>query len=54
MTETTLKVERMSCVHYKAAVEEELDRLAGVKRSSADPPEGHRRGALRGGRGGDG
>ncbi|MBA2781336.1 MAG: copper ion binding protein [Actinomycetota bacterium] len=40
MTETTLKVEGMSCAHCKAAVEEELGRLPGVEHSNADPQKG--------------
>lgn len=37
MIETTLNVEGMSCAHCKAAVEEELGKLAGVEYSNADP-----------------
>ncbi|MEJ7841401.1 MAG: copper ion binding protein [Rubrobacter sp.] len=40
MTETTLKVEGMSCAHCKAAVEEELGKLPGVEFSNADPEKG--------------
>jgi copper chaperone len=40
MTETVLKVEGMSCVHCKAAVEEELAKLTGVEYSNADPEAG--------------
>ena len=40
MTDTTLKVEGMSCAHCKAAVEEELGRLPGVEHSNADPQRG--------------
>ncbi len=36
MTEKTLKVEGMSCGHCKAAVEDQLNSLTGVERSSAD------------------
>lgn len=40
MIETTLNVEGMSCAHCKAAVEEELNSLEGVERSSADVERG--------------
>ena len=40
MTETTLNVEGMSCVHCKAAVEAELGKLPGVEYSNADPQKG--------------
>ncbi len=40
MTETTLKVEGMSCAHCKVAVEEELDKLISVEYSNADPKTG--------------
>lgn len=36
MTDRTFEVEGMSCGHCKAAVEEELNKLAGVERSNAD------------------
>lgn len=36
MIEKTLNVGGMSCAHCKAAVEEELGRVEGVKRSNAD------------------
>ncbi len=36
MTEQTFRVEGMSCGHCKAAVEDELNGLAGVQRSNAD------------------
>ena len=36
MTEKTFNVEGMSCAHCKAAVEDELNGLSGVERSSAD------------------
>lgn len=40
MTETIFNVEGMSCAHCKAAVEEELGKLAGVEYSNADPEAG--------------
>ena len=40
MTENTFKVEGMSCAHCKAAVENELNGLAGVHVSNADPERG--------------
>jgi len=40
MTDTTLKVEGMSCGHCKAAVEEELGKLSGVENSNADFEKG--------------
>ena len=40
MTNTTFKVEGMSCGHCKAAVEDELGKLLGVERSNADPVGG--------------
>lgn len=40
MAETVLNVEGMSCVHCKAAVEEELGKLSGVEHSNADPEAG--------------
>ena len=36
MTEKTFNVEGMSCGHCKAAVEGELGKLPGVRRSNAD------------------
>ncbi len=36
MTEKTFRVEGMSCGHCNAAVEDELNGLTGVGRSSAD------------------
>ncbi len=36
MTERTFNVAGMSCVHCKAAVEEELSALSGVERANAD------------------
>ena len=36
MTEKTFRVEGMSCAHCKAAVEQELNGLSGVERSTAD------------------
>ena len=36
MVDRTFKVEGMSCGHCKAAVEDELNKLSGVERSSAD------------------
>jgi copper chaperone len=40
MTDITLRVPDMSCSHCKAAVESELDKLSGVKSSSADVEKG--------------
>lgn len=40
MTDRTFNVEGMSCGHCKAAVESELDKLAGVERSNADFEKG--------------
>jgi copper chaperone len=40
MIEKTLNVEGMSCAHCKAAVEEELGKLAGLEYASADPQKG--------------
>jgi copper chaperone len=40
MTEKTLKVRDMSCAHCKAAVEDELNKLSGVKFSKADVEKG--------------
>jgi copper chaperone len=40
MTERTLTVEGMSCGHCKAAVEEELGKLEGVRHSGADFEKG--------------
>ena len=40
MTDTTLKVEGMSCGHCKAAVEKELGKLSGVESSNADFEKG--------------
>ena len=40
MTDTTLKVEGMSCGHCKAAVEKELGKLSGVENSNADFEKG--------------
>jgi copper chaperone len=40
MTEKTFNVPDMSCGHCKAAVEGELNRLAGVERSDADVEQG--------------
>jgi copper chaperone len=40
MTDTTLRVPDMSCAHCKAAVEGELNKLSGVKSSSADVEKG--------------
>ncbi len=40
MTEKTLKVPDMSCGHCKAAVEDELNKLSGVKYSKADVQKG--------------
>ena len=40
MTEKTLKVSDMSCGHCKAAVEGELNKLAGVEYSKADVEKG--------------
>ena len=36
MTDATLNVEGMSCGHCKAAVEDELGKLAGVEYSDVD------------------
>jgi copper chaperone len=40
MTDKTFKVPDMSCGHCKAAVEDELNKLAGVKHSNADLERG--------------
>jgi copper chaperone len=40
MTDITLRVPDMSCSHCKAAVESELNKLSGVKSSSADVEKG--------------
>ena len=40
MTEKTLRVPDMSCGHCKAAVEGELNKLAGVERANADVERG--------------
>jgi copper ion binding protein len=40
MSEKTFNVPDMSCGHCKAAVEGELNRLAGVENSSADFEKG--------------
>ncbi len=40
MTEKSLKVPDMSCGHCKAAVEGELNKLAGVESSLADVEKG--------------
>ena len=40
MTEVTFRVPDMSCVHCKAAVEGELNRLPGVESSNADVEKG--------------
>ena len=40
MTENTFRVEGMSCAHCKAAVEDELNGIAGVHGSNADPERG--------------
>jgi copper chaperone len=40
MTEKMLNVEGMNCGHCKAAVEGELNRLAGVERANADVEKG--------------
>jgi len=40
MTDRTFNVEGMSCGHCKAAVEEELGKLSGVKNSNADFEKG--------------
>ncbi len=40
MIDKTLNVEGMSCAHCKAAVEGELNKLPGVKHSSADFEKG--------------
>jgi copper chaperone len=40
MTEKTLNVKGMSCGHCKAAVEGELNKLAGVESSNADVEKG--------------
>ena len=40
MTEVTFRVSDMSCVHCKAAVEGELNRLPGVESSNADVEKG--------------
>ena len=40
MTTRTFDVTGMSCAHCKAAVEDELNNLAGVERSEADVTSG--------------
>ncbi len=40
MTEKTLRVPDMSCGHCKAAVEGELNKLSGVKKTNADVEKG--------------
>jgi copper chaperone len=40
MTETRFEVTGMSCGHCKAAVEGELNKLAGVERADADVEKG--------------
>ena len=40
MMDRTFNVPDMSCAHCKAAVEEELNRLPGVKRAEADVEKG--------------
>lgn len=40
MVQRTFNVEGMSCAHCKVAVEEELNALPGVERSSADFEQG--------------
>jgi copper ion binding protein len=40
MTNTTFNVPEMSCVHCKAAVEGELNKLSGVEVSNADFEKG--------------
>lgn len=40
MAETTYSVPDMSCAHCKAAVEGELNKLAGVEQAIADPDNG--------------
>jgi len=40
MTEKTFSAPQMSCGHCKAAVEEELGKLAGVEHSNAAPETG--------------
>jgi copper chaperone len=40
MTEITFRVPDMNCAHCKAAVEGELNNLAGVNSSSADVEKG--------------
>lgn len=40
MTDKTFKVPDMSCVHCKAAVEGELNKLSGVEHSNADFEKG--------------
>jgi copper chaperone len=40
MTDTTFNVPDMSCGHCKAAVEGELNKLAGVERANADVGRG--------------
>ena len=40
MTDRTFNVEGMSCGRCKAAVEEELGKLSGIKGANADPQKG--------------
>lgn len=40
MTDTTFTVPDLHCEHCKATVEGELNELAGVNHSSADPEKG--------------
>jgi copper chaperone len=40
MTEATFRVPDMSCGHCKAAVEGELDKLAGVETANAEVEKG--------------
>ena len=40
MTEKTLRVPDMSCGHCKAAVEDELHKLSGVRKANADVEKG--------------
>lgn len=40
MTDATFRVPDMSCGHCKAAVEDELNKLSGVQRASADVEKG--------------
>jgi copper chaperone len=40
MVEKTFNVPDMNCGHCKAAVEDELNKLSGVKRSNADFEKG--------------